>query len=258
MRISAKTKTALRLFHKYIGFIFSIFIFQLTVTGIMLLYPHFFRLNDSFVSNNYILKKYNMLNIEDAKIFGDKDNELVLLGESLYFKKVLLDSIEEKIINALYIPSETSVFVFLKKKINIYKLEFDKDQFDIIDIKEKNLKEEIVKIGKDKKNVIHIMTKNSYIEIQNQELRPVKNNIKLKWLLENEKNKNIAKDYLVVHQGKGVPLHRIITELHNGKILGSFLSYLLLLASISLLFLIFSSFFFGINIKREKNDKNLL
>lgn len=258
MRISAKTKTALRLFHKYIGFIFSIFIFQLTITGIMLLYPHFFRLNDSFVSNNYILKKYNMLNIEDAKIFGDKDNELVLLGESLYFKKVLLDSIEEKIINALYIPSETSVFIFFKKKINIYKLEFDKDQFDIIDIKEKNLKEEIVKIGKDKKNVIHIMTKNSYIEIQNQELRPVKNNIKLKWLLENEKNKNIAKDYLVVHQGKGVPLHRIITELHNGKILGSFLSYLLLLASISLLFLIFSSFFFGINIKREKNDKNLL
>ena len=252
MRISAKTKTALRLFHKYIGFIFSIFIFQLTATGIMLLYPKFFGLNDTFVSYNYILKKYNMLNIEDAKIFGDNDNELVLLGESLYFKKVLLDNIEGKIINALYIPAEESVFVFFKKKINIYNLKVDNDQFDILDIKEKVLKEDIVKIGKDQNNIVHIKTKSDFFKVKNQELSSVKDNITLQWLLESGKSKSIAKDYLVVHQGEGVPLHRIITELHNGKILGSFLSYILLLASLSLLFLIFSSFFFGINIKKEK------
>ena len=61
---------------------------------------------------------------------------------------------------------------------------------------------------------------------------------------------DIADTYLEIHQGKGVPLHRIITELHNGKILGSFLSYILLLSSLSLLFLIFSSFLFGINIRK--------
>ena len=61
-----------------------------------------------------------------------------------------------------------------------------------------------------------------------------------------------AKSYLETHQGKGIPLHRIITEVHNGKIMGSFLSYIFFLTSISLLFLIISSFFFGINIKRDK------
>ena len=47
MIISAKTKTILRLIHKYVGFIFSIFILILTVTGIMLLYPETFKLNDT-------------------------------------------------------------------------------------------------------------------------------------------------------------------------------------------------------------------
>ena len=67
MIISAKTKLYLRLFHKYIGFIFSVLLLKLTITGIMLLYPQFFDLNDSYVSSQYFLKKYDMLNIDDAK-----------------------------------------------------------------------------------------------------------------------------------------------------------------------------------------------
>ena len=56
MIISAKTKTFLRLIHKYVGFIFSIFILILTVTGIMLLYPDQFKLNNTYVSNSFLLK----------------------------------------------------------------------------------------------------------------------------------------------------------------------------------------------------------
>ena len=89
MIISAKTKLCLRLFHKYIGFIFSVLLLKLTITGIMLLYPQFFDLNDSYVSSQYFLKKYDMLNIDDAKVFGSKNDEVILFDKSLYFKKFL-------------------------------------------------------------------------------------------------------------------------------------------------------------------------
>ena len=75
MIISAKTKTVLRLFHKYVGFIFSVFILQLTVTGILLLYPKFFGLNSTFVSNSFILKKYKMLTYKDIRKLGNNNDE---------------------------------------------------------------------------------------------------------------------------------------------------------------------------------------
>ena len=106
MIISAKTKTVLRLFHKYLGFIFSLFILQLTITGVMLLYPKFFGLDDLFVSNNYFLKKYNMLSEEDARIFGNKNYEIVLLDKSLYFKESLIDNFEDPVVNALFLKKK--------------------------------------------------------------------------------------------------------------------------------------------------------
>jgi len=252
MIISAKTKTYLRLFHKYIGFIFSLFILKLTITGIMLLYPQFFSLNDSYVSSKYILKKYNMLNIDDAKVYGSKDNEVVLLGESLYFKKVFIDNFENTIKNAVFLPTEDTLIIIQDNKIKFFNLKVADDQLEIIDINEKEIEEKIIKVGRDQKENIIIQTgKNNYY-LKNQGLVLTEKNIIFNSLHKNLAGKFLVKDYLVIHQGKGVPLHRIITELHNGKIMGSFLSYLLLLTSISLLFLIFSSFFFGINIKKEK------
>ena len=79
MKISAKSKTVLRLLHKYVGFIFSIFIFFLTVTGIMLLYPESFRLNSTYLSNTYLLKKYSMLTPGDVRKLGKQ-------GKKRYFE----------------------------------------------------------------------------------------------------------------------------------------------------------------------------
>ena len=252
MIISAKTKTVLRLFHKYLGFIFSLFILQLTITGVMLLYPKFFGLDDLFVSNNYFLKKYNMLSEEDARIFGNKNYEIVLLDKSLYFKENLIDNFEDAVVNALFLKKKNRLIVFLNRKIMYYDLKLENGQYEIISVDENIFNEDILRIGRDQKGILYFKTKTNYYNSESLQMIPVDKKIKLDWFEQNKRDKNIAKNYLIIHQGKGVPLHRVITELHNGKILGSFLSYLLLLTSLSLLFLIFSSFFFGINIKRVK------
>ena len=252
MIISAKTKLYLRLFHKYIGFIFSVLLLKLTITGIMLLYPQFFDLNDSYVSSQYFLKKYNMLNIDDAKVFGSKNDEVILFDKSLYFKKVFIDNFNEEIKDSIFLPTEDTLVVIQDTKVKFFILKITDDQLEIIDINEKELEEKIIKVGRDEKNNIIIETEKNNYYLNNQKLVLADKNIKVDYLDKNVVSSSLVKDYLVMHQGKGVPLHRIITELHNGKIMGSFLSYLLLLASISLLFLIFSSFFFGINSKKEK------
>lgn len=252
MIISAKTKLYLRLFHKYIGFIFSVLLLKLTITGIMLLYPQFFDLNDSYVSSQYFLKKYNMLNIDDAKVFGSKNDEVILFDKSLYFKKVFIDNFNEEIKDSIFLPTEDTLVVIQDTKVKFFILKITDDQLEIIDINEKELEAKIIKVGRDEKNNIIIETEKNNYYLNNQKLVLADKNIKVDYLDKNVVSRSLVKDYLVMHQGKGVPLHRIITELHNGKIMGSFLSYLLLLASISLLFLIFSSFFFGINSKKEK------
>ncbi len=252
MIISAKTKLYLRLFHKYIGFIFSVLLLKLTITGIMLLYPQFFDLNDSYVSSQYFLKKYNMLNIDDAKVFGSKNDEVILFDKSLYFKKVFIDNFNEEIKDSIFLPTEDTLVVIQDTKVKFFILKITDDQLEIIDINEKELEAKIIKVGRDEKNNIIIETEKNNYYLNNQKLVLADKNIKVDYLDKNVVSSSLVKDYLVMHQGKGVPLHRIITELHNGKIMGSFLSYLLLLASISLLFLIFSSFFFGINSKKEK------
>ena len=252
MIISAKTKTFLRLLHKYIGFIFSIFIFFLTVTGIMLLYPEKFKLNSTYISNSYLLKKYKMLSIDDVRKLGKRNDEIILLDKNLYFKNTFIDKFEQNTINAFHKSRSNTLIVFLEKKILFFYLEDFDNEVEVLNIEEINLKEKVIRVGKDINDTLNFKTKSEQYKIIDGKVIEVQNKIEINWLKENKPKFEIAKTYLEIHQGKGVLLHRIITEMHNGKIMGSFLSYIFFLSSISLLFLIFSSFFFGINIKREK------
>ena len=116
MKISAKTKIFLRLLHKYIGFIFSAFILLLTTTGILLLYPKLFGIDEAYISNSYILKKYNMLNVRDVRKLGKKEDEIFLLDGSLYYKSVFVDKFQNNVTNAMHYEKKNALLVFLKKK----------------------------------------------------------------------------------------------------------------------------------------------
>ena len=252
MIISAKTKTFLRLIHKYVGFIFSIFILILTVTGIMLLYPDQFKLNNTYVSNSFLLEKYNMLSTKDVKKLGRRNDEIILIDKSLYFKNTFIEKFEQDIRNAFYDKQTDTLIIFLEKKIYFFLLNNIEDEIEVTDIREIVLNEEIFKVGEDNRQVLVLETPSGLYSIIDTKVLKISNQSEIEWLQHNRPNLERAKAYLEIHQGKGIPLHRIITEMHNGKIMGSFLSYIFFLTSLSLLFLIISSFFFGINIKRNK------
>ena len=211
-----------------------------------------FKLNDTYASNSFMLKKYNMLSIEDVKKLGRSTDEIILIDKSLYYKNTFIEKFEQGIVNAFYNKKGSYLIILSKEKIYFFFLNNMTDDTEVIDIKESSLNEEILRIGEDSKKDLVIQTKSNFYTILNAGVVKTSKQLDMNWIKNSIPNPIRAKKYLEIHQGKGVPLHRIITEMHNGKIMGSFLSYIFFLTSISLLFLIISSFFFGINIKRSK------
>ena len=62
-----------------LGFAFSLFILHLTVTGILLTYPKTFNVEETYVSNFFILKKYNMNTHREVYGLNNIKDEVVII-----------------------------------------------------------------------------------------------------------------------------------------------------------------------------------
>ena len=107
-----------------------------------------------------------------------------------------------------------------------------------------NLSGDIIFLKNDDK--YYILDKNYLLKFSNEE------NKNIQWSNISTIDKKLAKYYLNIHQGKGVSLTRILTELHNGKFFGSIFTLILFFSSLSLIFLTLSSFIFATNIFKNK------
>mgnify|MGYP000088341757 CR=1 FL=1 len=75
----------LKKIHKVVGLSVSLIVIHLAITGIMLMYPNSFKLQDTFLSNNYILSLYDMSQTTDVRI----NKQYINLG--IVSKKVIID-----------------------------------------------------------------------------------------------------------------------------------------------------------------------
>lgn len=253
-------KIKLRKLHKYIGFTFSIFILHLTITGILLTYPKLFNVNEKYTNNFYLLKKYNMQTYKNVIQFSHSKKEIITINNSLYLDKKFIDNNKEETISAIYNIKNKILYVLNKSEIIIYEFESIEDVLEIKDILYLSNRKNFIQIGIDKKNNIFfknnnqefmINKKNSYKKVA----KLFKN--KIVWSKGKLANEDVAKIYLKIHQGNGVSILRILTELHNGKFFGSIFTFILFIASLSLIFLTLSSFIFGTNHMKKTRKSNL-
>jgi hypothetical protein len=193
-----------------------------------------------------------MLTPGDVRKLGKQDQEIILLDKSLYYKKNFIDKFDLAPINAFQIKDQNAIVVFFDNKIIHYFFKETKNVIDVSDIQENILKNKLLQVGIGKNQSLFFKTEQHHYKIINENLFTKSNDADVRWFVEKRAGKDLANLYLQIHQGKGISLHRVVTELHNGKIMGSFFSYILLLSSLSLLFLVLSSFFFGINTSKGK------
>ena len=127
----------------------------------------------------------------------------------------------------------------------VYLLSFDYGQNHLVEIKA--AKRIINKINKTFRKLKNKIKDNKLLEFL-----PNNNKPNIKWFNISAVNKELAKYYLKIHQGEGVSLTRVLTELHNGKFFGSIFTLILFISSLSLLFLTLSSFIFATNLFKSK------
>ena len=103
-------------------------------------------------------------------------------------------------------------------------------------------------------DIVFLKNDNEYYNFDDNYLLRLANveDKKINWSNISKIDKKMAKYYLNIHQGKGVSLTRILTELHNGKFFGSIFTLILFFSSLSLIFLTLSSFIFATNIFKNK------
>ena len=228
-------KLKLRKLHKYLGFAFSIFILHLTVTGILLTYPKTFNIEDTYISNFFILKKYNMDTYREVKGLVNIEDEVVIIKNNIYLNSKFVDKFSNEIINILYQKNENKIIVLSKSNIGLYFFENIDNELEIIDIISIENTKKIEHLGLSLSgNKVFLKNDSDHYYLDNNYQLKLLNEIEknVKWSNTNKINKKLAKYYLSIHQGKGVSLTRILTELHNGKFFGSIFTLILFFSSL--------------------------
>ena len=248
-------KLKLRKLHKYLGFAFSLFILHLTVTGILLTYPKTFNIEETYISNFFILKKYNMDTYKEVKGLVNIEDEVVIIKNNIYLNSKFVDKFSDEIINVLYQKKEKKIIILSKSIIGIYFFENIDGALEIKDIisleNTKKMKDLGLNLSGD---IIFLKNDSEYYNLNDNYLLKLVNekDKNIKWSNISKIDKDLAKYYLNIHQGKGVSLTRILTELHNGKFFGSIFTLILFFSSLSLIFLTLSSFIFATNMFKNK------
>ena len=107
-------KLKLRKLHKYLGFAFSLFILHLTVTGILLIYPKTFNIEETYISNFFILKKYNMDTHKEVYGLSNIEDEVVIIKNNIYINSKFVDKFSDEIINILYQKKKRKLLYYQK------------------------------------------------------------------------------------------------------------------------------------------------
>ena len=251
-------KLKLRKLHKYLGFAFSLFILHLTVTGILLIYPRTFNIEETYVSNFFILKKYNMDTHKDVYGLSNVEDEVVIIKNNIYVNSQFIDKFSDEIINVLYQKKEKKIIILSKSVIGIYVFESIDGALEIKDIISLENTFKINDLGQNLSgDIIFLKNDSEYYNLNNKYLIKLANikDKNIRWSNISKIDKKLAKYYLNIHQGKGVSLTRILTELHNGKFFGSIFTLILFFSSLSLIFLTLSSFIFATNIFKNKKKR---
>ncbi|MDA9708567.1 PepSY domain-containing protein [Alphaproteobacteria bacterium] len=248
-------KLKLRKLHKYLGFAFSLFIVHLTVTGILLIYPKTFNIEDTYISNFFILKKYNMDTYREVYGLNDIEDEIITIKNNIYLNSKFIDKFKDDITSILYQKKRKEIIILSNSIIGIYFFENIDGELEINNIISLENTKKIKYLGLNlSDDIVFLKNDNEFYNFDDNYLLKLVNikDKNIKWSNISKTDKKLAKYYLNIHQGKGVSLTRIITELHNGKFFGSIFTLVLFFSSLSLIFLTLSSFIFATNIFKNK------
>ena len=223
----------LKKLHKIIGLSVCLIVIHLSVTGIILMYPSTFKLQDTYFKNRYISSLYDMYTVADVRALEAAEEDLGIIKSKAIVSDMVIETGINNILGAL--KADNLIFVLNNKKIIL----IQESDYGLEIIKDEKIPFTALSIGKDNENILIKGTKDKfYIVNENLSFSLAKNNeIEFNETPLVLPEEEIARYYLLQVQGPGVQALRLFADLHNGRFFGPFVMFLFVITSILVIFL---------------------
>ena len=238
----------LKRLHKIIGVSVCLIVIHLSITGIVLMYPNTFKLQDTYYTNSYISNLYDMYTITDVRVFDGLEEDLGVINSKIITSDMVIDTGINNIIGAL--KKDNLIFTLNDKNV----LLIQESDFGLEIIRETKIPFTAVSIGKDEDKILvkeeagkfYILDESlSFSLFTNNEIEFNEMSIVLP-------DEETAIYYLHQVQGPGIQALRLFADLHNGRFFGPFVMFIFAITSILVIFLSISGSYMALkpSIKR--------
>jgi len=228
--VSQKT---LRRWHRWVGYSAFILVLTLSITGLILNRTEKFDLNNITVNNPYILSLYGLTPKTPPVQFKEGPLWLSWLEGRLYLNSTLIGQNTDLPLGIA--ATGELIIVASKDRLSLYSADGS-----LIETLGKNaLPGQITALGRSKTDKIFMKSGGQTFSADEDYISWLNSSPSedILWSHPQAAPDAITKKILQDFQGQGVSLYKIILDLHSGHIFGSFGSYLMDLAAISLIFL---------------------
>ena len=238
----------LKKLHKIIGLSVCLIIIHLSITGIILMYPSTFKLQETYFKNRYISGLYDMYTVADVRALEAAEEDLGIIKSKAIVSDMVIETGINNILGAL--KANNLIFVLNNKKLIL----IQESDYGLEIIKDEKIPFTALSIGKDNDNILIKGTEDKfYIVNENLSFSLAKNNeIEFNETPLVLPEEEIARYYLLQVQGPGVQALRLFADLHNGRFFGPFVMFIFVITSILVIFLSISGSYMTIkpSIKR--------
>ncbi|VAV99148.1 hypothetical protein MNBD_ALPHA02-1457 [hydrothermal vent metagenome] len=228
-RIMQKT---IRRWHRWVGYSSILLVFILSITGLILNRTEKLGLTQITVKNSLVTALYGMTPTEEPVYFKAGDSWLAWLEGRLYLDGILIDQNTDRLIGGTF--ADGLVLVAASNSLTLYQ----PDGTLVERLDSTSLPGSITAIGPSENGLAQIETPGGNFTSPDDYMSwtPVPSGL-IHGSKAQKAPKQITEKIMLDFQGQGVPLSRLILDLHSGHILGSWGPYLMDLAAISLIFL---------------------
>ena len=238
--------------HRYTGVSIALFVIIVSVTGILLNHTDYFKLSTTYVQQHWLLNWYGIRPPEKIISYSAKNHWISQWDDRLFFNQHDLGHASSKLVGAvnyeqmIVIAQENSLLLVTPQGELIERIS-----------KNQGLPTSVQAIGLTNSGQVILQTSqgnfiadHALVHWQNQQ----KNT---KWIQPRHLPSKVYSSMLDLYRGKGLPLERVMLDLHSGRLLGSWGVYFTDFIALLLIFLALSGVWITImrQIKKRQHQE---
>ncbi len=202
--------------HKIIGMVATIFIVLLSVTGILLMHTEDLDLAESYIESESVLAIYDIAPDTDPVTYQVNKNYITQLDDRIYFNELQSARHEDKLIGGIYIEGIylagfTSSIMLLT------------DEGEVIETLDQlhGVPAKISAIGKSNNSII--VNADGFMKRTDINMTTWTDTLQtgVSWSEQAQLSDDALDSILKSYIGEGLPLERVILDVHSGRILGT-------------------------------------